>query len=51
MNNELCEGGVCRPPLFVFAATQAIQPETPPENIMAMWKALQTYGIYRRDPD
>ncbi|MDO8957771.1 MAG: uroporphyrinogen decarboxylase family protein [Deltaproteobacteria bacterium] len=32
---------------FVFAATQAIQPETPPENIMAMWKALQSYGIYR----
>ena len=29
---------------FVFAATQAIQPETPPENIMAMWKALQAYG-------
>ncbi|HYB20242.1 MAG TPA: uroporphyrinogen decarboxylase family protein [Thermodesulfobacteriota bacterium] len=32
---------------FVFAATQAIQPETPPENIMAMWRTLQTYGIYR----
>jgi uroporphyrinogen-III decarboxylase len=31
----------------VFAATQAIQPETPPENIMAMWKALQKYGVYR----
>jgi len=31
---------------FVFAATQAIQPDTPPENIMAMWKALQRYGIY-----
>lgn len=29
---------------FVFAATQAIQPETPPENIMAMWDALQRYG-------
>ncbi len=36
---------------FVFAATQAIQRETPPKNIMAMWKELQTYGIYRRDPD
>ncbi len=32
---------------FVFAATQAIQPETPPENFMAMWNALQKYGIYR----
>jgi uroporphyrinogen decarboxylase len=31
---------------FVFAATQAIQPETPPENIIAMWNALQRYGIY-----
>ncbi len=31
---------------FVFAATQAIQPDTPPENIIAMWKALQQYGIY-----
>jgi len=36
---------------FVFAATQAIQPETPPENIMAMWKALQSYGVYRENPD
>jgi uroporphyrinogen decarboxylase len=31
---------------FVFAATQAIQPETPPENIVAMWNALQKYGVY-----
>jgi uroporphyrinogen decarboxylase len=31
---------------FVFAATQAIQPETPPENILAMWNALQKYGVY-----
>ncbi len=31
---------------FVFAATQAIQPDTPPENIEAMWKALKQYGIY-----
>jgi uroporphyrinogen decarboxylase len=31
---------------FVFATTQAIQPETPPENIMAMWHALQNYGVY-----
>jgi uroporphyrinogen decarboxylase len=34
---------------FVFAATQTIQPETPPENIVAMWKALQRYGIYHSD--
>ncbi len=31
---------------FVFAATQAIQPETPPENIMAMWDSLQRYAGY-----
>ena len=35
---------------FVFATTQAIQPETPPENIMAMWNTLQSYGMYRKDP-
>jgi uroporphyrinogen decarboxylase len=31
---------------FVFAATQAIQSETPSENVMAMRRALQRYGIY-----
>lgn len=31
---------------YVFAATQTIQSETPPENIVAMWKALRRYGIY-----
>jgi uroporphyrinogen decarboxylase len=31
---------------FVFAATQAIQSETPSENVMAMRKALERYGIY-----
>ncbi len=31
---------------FIFAATQAIQSDTPPENIAAMWKALKQYGIY-----
>ncbi len=31
---------------FVFAATQAIQPETPPENILAMWNSLQRCGGY-----
>ena len=34
---------------FVFAATQAIQSDTPPENLVAMWRALQRYGIYRGD--
>jgi uroporphyrinogen decarboxylase len=31
---------------FVFTPTQIIQPDTPPENIVAMWKALRHYGIY-----
>lgn len=31
---------------FVFAATQTIQPDTPPENIEAMLQALQKYGVY-----
>jgi uroporphyrinogen decarboxylase len=31
---------------FVFAATQTIQPDTPPENVEAMLKALQKYGAY-----
>jgi len=31
---------------FVFAATQAIQSDTPPENVMAMWRGLERYGIY-----
>jgi uroporphyrinogen decarboxylase len=31
---------------FVFAATQAIQSDTPPENLDAMWRALERYGIY-----
>jgi uroporphyrinogen decarboxylase len=31
---------------FVFAATQTIQPDTPPENVMAMWRALQRQGVY-----
>ena len=31
---------------FVFAATQAIQPETPPENVLAMWQALREFGVY-----
>ena len=31
---------------FVFAAVHNIQPDVPPENIMAMWEALQKYGKY-----
>ena len=31
---------------FVFAATQAIQPDTPPENVLAMLNALERYGGY-----
>lgn len=32
---------------FVFAAVHNIQPNFPPENIMAMWETLQEYGVYR----
>jgi len=31
---------------FVFSVVHNIQPEVPPENILAMWEALQEYGIY-----
>jgi uroporphyrinogen decarboxylase len=31
---------------FVFATVHNIQGNVPPENIMAMWDALQEYGIY-----
>lgn len=31
---------------FVFAAVHNIQSDVPPENIMAMWEALQEYGVY-----
>lgn len=31
---------------FVFAAVHNIQPDVPPENIMAMWETLQEYGKY-----
>ena len=31
---------------FVFAAVHDIQPNVPPENILAMWEAWQTYGAY-----
>ena len=31
---------------FIFAAVHNIQPDVPPENIMAMWEALQEHGKY-----
>jgi uroporphyrinogen decarboxylase len=31
---------------FVFAAVHDIQPNVPPENIMAMWEAWKAYGVY-----
>ena len=31
---------------FVFSSIDNIQPEVPPENIMAMWKTLKNYGVY-----
>lgn len=38
---ELAPGGG-----FVFATVHNIQADVPPENIMAMWEALQEYGKY-----
>lgn len=32
---------------FVFAAVHDIQANVPPENIIAMWEAWQTYGVYQ----
>jgi uroporphyrinogen decarboxylase len=31
---------------FVFATVHNIQPNVPPENILAMWETLQQYGAY-----
>lgn len=31
---------------FIFAAVHDIQANVPPENIMAMWEAWQTHGVY-----
>jgi uroporphyrinogen decarboxylase len=31
---------------FVFAAVHDIQADVPPENIVAMWNAWRTYGVY-----
>jgi len=38
---ELAPGGG-----FVFATVHNIQADVPPENILAMWEALQEYGVY-----
>lgn len=32
---------------FIFATVHNIQADVPPENIVAMWEALQEYGAYR----
>ncbi len=31
---------------FIFNTVHNIQPDVPPENIIAMWEALQEYGVY-----
>ncbi len=31
---------------YVFNTVHNIQADVPPENILAMWQALQTYGVY-----
>jgi uroporphyrinogen decarboxylase len=31
---------------FIFATVHDIQANVPPENIMAMWEAWQSYGVY-----
>jgi uroporphyrinogen decarboxylase len=35
---------------YVFNTVHNIQADVPPENVVAMWEALQEYGVYRRDP-
>jgi uroporphyrinogen decarboxylase len=32
---------------FVFGTIHNTQADVPPENFMAMWEALQEYGIYK----
>ena len=32
---------------FVFNTVHNVQADVPPENYMAMWEALQEYGVYR----
>ncbi|MGD9101206.1 MAG: uroporphyrinogen decarboxylase family protein, partial [Anaerolineae bacterium] len=31
---------------FVFNTVHNIQADVPPQNIVAMWEALQEYGVY-----
>jgi uroporphyrinogen decarboxylase len=31
---------------FIFATVHDIQANVPPENIVAMWEAWKTYGVY-----
>ena len=31
---------------YVFTPVHNIQPDVPPQNIVAMWEALQEYGVY-----
>ncbi len=33
---------------FVFATVHNVQADVPPENVMAMWEALRTYGEYHK---
>ncbi|HEX3051997.1 MAG TPA: uroporphyrinogen decarboxylase family protein [Aggregatilineaceae bacterium] len=32
---------------YVFSTVHNIQPDVPPQNAIALWEALQEYGIYR----
>lgn len=32
---------------FIFASVHNIQSDVPPQNVMAMWETLQTYGAYK----
>ncbi|HDQ72816.1 MAG TPA: hypothetical protein ENN19_12080 [Chloroflexi bacterium] len=31
---------------YVFSTVHNIQPDVPPQNVVAMWEALQEYGVY-----
>jgi uroporphyrinogen decarboxylase len=35
---------------YVFNTVHNIQADVPPENVIAMWEALQEYGVYGSDP-
>jgi len=32
---------------FIFNTVHNIQADVPPENIMAMWEAVQEFGVYK----